>query len=177
MIRVPRVEASRRSLLFAPLAKLVAFAAIVAASSSIAGCGGRMPRALADGSGRLAPCPASPNCVSSEATDEVHGIAPLRIRGEADAVWKGLAAHLASLPRVLVVTAESDYLHAVFTTRIMRYRDDVELALDPAAGTIRVRSASRVGYGDMGANRARIEAIRADLAERGWVEPAVDSKR
>lgn len=166
-----RLDALRRSFPFASLAALAALFLITA------GCGGRMPRALADGSGRLAPCPASPNCVSSEATDEVHAIAPLRIRGDADAAWKGLAAHLAGLPRVEVVTAENDYLHAVFTTRIMRYRDDVELALDAAAGAIRVRSASRVGYGDMGVNRARVESIRTALAAQGLVEPASDSKR
>lgn len=157
-----------RSLAFS----FAALAALAAVCLLVTGCGGRMPRALADGSERLAPCPASPNCVSSEATDEVHAIAPLRIRGDAAAAWTGLAAHLASLPRVEVVTTEPAYLHAVFTTRLMRYRDDVELALDPAAGTIRVRSASRVGYGDMGVNRARIESIRSALAGQGLVEPA-----
>lgn len=169
MIETRRFDAVRALLRFVSLA--------AACLLLVAGCGGRVPRAIADGSGRLAPCPASPNCVSSEATDEVHAIAPLRIRGDADAAWKGLGAHLASTPRVEVVTAESGYLHAVFTTRIMRYRDDVELALDPAAGTIRVRSASRVGYGDMGANRARVEAIRSALAAQGLVEPTSDSKR
>jgi uncharacterized protein (DUF1499 family) len=45
----------------------------------------------------------------------------------------------------------------------------------PTRDEIAVRSASRVGYGDMGANRARIEGIRSRLAERGFVradEPA-----
>ena len=94
------------------------------------GCGGRMPKALADGSGRLAPCPSSPNCVSSDATDEIHSIAAFVIRGDADTAWKGLASHLAELPRVEVVTNEGGYLQAVFTTRLMRYRDDVEFQLD-----------------------------------------------
>ncbi|MFO0689376.1 MAG: DUF1499 domain-containing protein [Myxococcota bacterium] len=161
---------------FRPAAGL-AFAVLAGACLLLAGCGGRMPRALADGTARLAPCPASPNCVSSEATDEIHAIAPLRIRGDAAAAWQGLADHLAKLPRVEVVKTDGDYLHAVFTTRLMRYQDDVELALDRAAGTIRVRSASRVGYGDMGANRARVEAIRAALAAQGLVEPADASTR
>jgi uncharacterized protein (DUF1499 family) len=140
--------------------------------SIAAACGGRMPKALADGSGRLAPCPSSPNCVSSDATDETHGIAAYRIRGDADAAWTGLASHLAELPRVDVVTDAGGYLQAVFTTRLMRYRDDVEFQLDAGAGVIRVRSASRIGHGDMGVNRERIESIRAVLAERGLVEPS-----
>lgn len=145
--------------------------ALIVCVSIAAGCGGRMPKALVDASGRLAPCPDSPNCVSSEATDEVHAIAAYRIRGDAAAAWQALASHLAELPRVEVVTDEGGYLQAVFTTRLMRYRDDVEFALDAAAGVIRVRSASRVGYGDMGVNRERIESIRAALAEHGLVEP------
>ena len=139
--------------------------------SIAAGCGGRMPKTLSDGSGRLAPCPSSPNCVSSDATDGVHSIAAYRIRGDADAAWTGLVSHLAELPRVEVVSDEGGYLQAVFTTRLMRYRDDVEFQLDPVAGVIRVRSASRIGHGDMGVNRERIESIRAALAARSLVEP------
>jgi uncharacterized protein (DUF1499 family) len=152
----------------------IAVVGLLASSTLLStGCGGRMPRALADGSGRIAPCPSSPNCVSSEATDDLHAIAPFRLRGDGGEVWQGLIAHLDSLPRVEIVTAESGYLHAVFTSRLMHYRDDVEFALDAPARLIRVRSASRVGYGDMGVNRDRIESIRAVLAERGLVEPGV----
>ncbi|MGS0756585.1 DUF1499 domain-containing protein [Roseateles sp. GG27B] len=35
---------------------------------------------------------------------------------------------------------------------------------DPSAQVIQVRSASRLGKGDMGANRQRIEAVRTALA-------------
>lgn len=152
-----------------PIALVSFFVALLAA-----GCGGRMPKALADGSGRLAPCPASPNCVSSEANDEAHSIAAYRIRGEPEAAWQALADHLRSLERVEIVTAEADYLHAVFTSALMGYRDDVEFGLDPGAGVIRLRSASRVGYGDMGANRDRIESIRAALAQAGVAEPSAE---
>ncbi len=138
------------------------------------GCGGRMPAALEDGRERFAPCPASPNCVSSDASDETHAIDAYLIRGDARAAWKALGAHLRSLPRVEIEKASDHYLHAVFTTRLMRYRDDVEFGLDAATGRIRVRSASRLGYGDMGANRDRIEAIRAALAARGVVEPSAE---
>lgn len=135
-----------------------------------AGCGGRMPAELASGGGRFAACPKSPNCVSSEASDALHAIDPLRIRGDAGQAWEALGRHLRSLPRVEIVRNDPDYLYAVFTTRLMRYRDDVEIGLDRANGVMRVRSASRIGYGDMGVNRARIDAIRAALAEQGVVE-------
>lgn len=145
---------------------------LIVCISIAAACGGRMPKALEDGSGRLAPCPDSPNCVSSEATDEVHAISAYRIQGDAStASWKALESHLADLPRVVVVTDEDGYLYAVFTTRLMHYRDDVEFGLDAETGVIHVRSASRVGYGDMGVNRERIESIRAVLAGRGLIEP------
>lgn len=143
---------------------------LVAGSLCTSGCGGRMPAALADGSGRLAPCPASPNCVSSEATDTLHAIPAYRIRGETGAAWAALAKHVRALPRVEVVTSEDAYLHAVFTTRLMHYRDDVELRLDVESGVIDLRSASRVGYGDMGVNRERMESIRVSLVEGGFVE-------
>jgi len=147
---------------------------IVAGSLCISGCGGRMPEALAESSGRLAPCPASPNCVSSEATDALHAIPAYQIRGDAGAVWTALGKHVRAIPRVEIVTAEDDYLHVVFTSRLMRYRDDVELELDAESGVIRLRSASRVGYGDMGVNRERMESIRASMVEGGFVEAPGD---
>ena len=121
------------------------------------GCGGRMPEGLGPSAGGLAPCPSSPNCVSSAAEDEVHAIAAYAIDGSLEGAWQGLQAVLADTPRVEIVTARSDYIHAVFTSALMRYRDDVEFWLRPGASEIAVRSASRVGYGDMGANRTRID--------------------
>ena len=90
------------------------------------------------------------------------------------AAWEALEAELVARERVVIVTSEDDYLHAVFTTKLMRYRDDVEFLLRPEQREIAVRSASRVGYGDMGANRARIESIRAALSERGVVRMPTD---
>ena len=58
-------------------------------------------------------------------------------------------------------TREPQYVHAVFKTRLLRFRDDFEARLDADAGVIQVRSASRLGYSDLGANRRRVEAIRA----------------
>ena len=46
----------------------------------------------------------------------------------------------------------------------MQFRDDVQLAFKQQAGDIQVRSSSRLGISDMGANRRRIESLRAHLA-------------
>lgn len=134
-------------------------------------CGGRMPDDLGPRGAGLAGCPDSPNCVSSAATesDAQHAITAFAIRGDAREAWAALVESVEAMPRTEIVRNERGYLHAVQTSRLMRYRDDFEFLLDASAGRIRVRSASRVGYGDMGVNRERIERIRAALAEAGVV--------
>jgi len=71
---------------------------------------------------------------------------------------------VAAAPGARIVRATPEYLYAEFRSRIMRFVDDVEFALDAARGVIHVRSASRVGVRDFGVNRARVEALRGALA-------------
>jgi len=59
------------------------------------------------------------------------------------------------------VVEEEAYWHVEFRSRVFRFVDDVEFLFGPAGRQIHVRSASRVGYSDFGANRRRIEEIRA----------------
>ena len=112
---------------------------------------------------RFAPCPDSPNCVSSFAEDELHAIEPLPLPSRQP--MDTLQEIVASMPRTTIVTVDGDYLHVVYRTLVFRFADDVEFRIDEAAGVIHVRSASRVGYGDMGVNRNRVEAIRDRLQE------------
>lgn len=109
--------------------------------------------------GRLGACPSSPNCVCSEDGDA--SIDPLAYTGDGKVAFRALLALLESQPRVDLVTVEEEYAHAVFRTPLLRFRDDLELRLDSANSVIQVRSASRVGHSDMGANRRRIENLRA----------------
>ena len=113
--------------------------------------------------GALRPCPASPNCVCSEehATDPEHEIAPLSIDGDPTEEMARLQRQLMSWPGARLIDSSATYLRYEFVTPLVRYVDDVEFRLDPGAGVIHVRSASRVGHSDLGANRKRIEAIRA----------------
>lgn len=119
-------------------------------------------------SGTLRPCPSSPNCVCSttDHSDPVHGIEPLPLDVPADEAIAALEALVESFPRAKVVTTGEHYLHAEFTSRLFRFVDDVEFLVDAEAGVIHVRSSSRVGYSDLGANRTRVEALRSAWAER-----------
>ena len=110
--------------------------------------------------GRLRPCPSSPNCVCSQDETAGHHIEPLRFSDSPSEAWDRLHAFLGKQPRTRVVSRDDRYLHAEFTTLLLRFVDDVEFLLDEDRSVIHIRSASRVGHSDLGANRKRIEAIR-----------------
>jgi uncharacterized protein (DUF1499 family) len=119
------------------------------------------PRNLGVVDSRLAPCPKTPNCVSTQATEDSQRMDPLPFEGGMDESTRRLQAALATMPRLKIVTATKDYIHDEATSRIFRFVDDVEFFLDREAQVIHFRSASRVGRSDLGANRARMEQIRA----------------
>jgi len=120
--------------------------------------------------GKLTACPASPNCVSSDAPPGDHWIAPLRLRIDPAAAWRQLEAALRATPRTTIVARGDGYLRAEARSRVFRFVDDVEFHLRPAAGEIAVRSASRVGYSDLGVNRRRVENLREVLRRDGVVD-------
>lgn len=109
---------------------------------------------------RFAPCPGSPNCVSSLSDDPEHSVDPLRYEGSAEAARERLRRVLRGLPRVRLVTDEPRYLRAEFTSALFRFVDDVEFRIEEREPVIQVRSASRTGYYDFGVNRRRVEEIR-----------------
>jgi uncharacterized protein (DUF1499 family) len=145
------------------------FHALVVLSGSIllAGCHGARPTTLGVRDGRLAPCPASPNCVSSQDPDDAHHVDALTFTGAAATAMGRLAGILRSLPRASVVATTETYLHAEFRSAIFRFVDDVEFLADEDAGVIHIRSASRVGRSDLGVNRKRVETIRTLGREAG----------
>ena len=122
-------------------------------------CAGEPPQNIGVQNGRLTACPESPNCVSSFESDAEHGIQPLQ------ASLRQVEQVLLGLDEANIVESGDGYLYAEFTSRLMRYVDDVEFLEDSTAGVIHVRSASRLGYSDLGANRKRIENIRGLLTK------------
>jgi uncharacterized protein (DUF1499 family) len=140
---------------------------------------GRAPADLGVSGGKLKAPAFTPNSVSSQAAlwpdhpqRSPASVAPLAAVGNAAGGAAGGAAATMSqlknivqrMPGCTVVKASGDYLYATCTTRLLKFTDDLELWWDSSAGVVQVRSASRIGRSDWGANRARVEAIRAQLA-------------
>ena len=138
-------------------------AALVAGQTNM--LSGRRPQDLGARDGLLKPpVAASWNSVSSQAArhphTEYHEIAPLRYQGDGNAAFSHLAAIVKTMPGATVITSEPGYLYAEFQTPLLKFVDDVEFLLDQPAGAIQMRSASRLGRKDFGANRKRLEAVR-----------------
>jgi uncharacterized protein (DUF1499 family) len=125
----------------------------------------RRPENLGVVNGRLAPCPDSPNCVSSQADDAKHRIEPIPFAGDPDEAVRRLKTAVGAVPRLRVVAETGDYLHAEATSLLFHFVDDVEFFADRPAKVIHVRSASRAGRSDLGVNRARVERIREAFRE------------
>ena len=113
--------------------------------------------------GRLAPCPDTPNCVSTQAdpSDTLHYIAPIELLNSAADAQATMLVVLGKMPRMELISVEPTYIHALFRSPTMGFPDDVEIYFDEAAGQIHFRSAARMGRGDMNKNRERMEQIRA----------------
>ena len=127
---------------------------------------GTRPSNLGVNGGKLAAVPDSPNCVSSQAPtdDSEHYVAPLTLAGGASEAIAKLKATVQAMDGTEIIEETADYLYAEFTTKLMGYVDDVEFYAD-GSGTVQVRSASRLGKSDLGANRTRIETIRKQFAQ------------
>lgn len=108
---------------------------------------------------QLQPCLNASCCVCSEALIG-NAISTLVVPfdfGEAPAVeaWRTLTDSILAL-NGSIITHHSDYLWAVFHSRFFGFADDFEARLDIEKRQIHIRSASRVGRSDFGANRRRV---------------------
>ena len=110
--------------------------------------------------GQLKQCPSTPNCVCSEDMADEAYIKPLSFRLPANEAWVSIK-YVIKESGGRVIAEETDYLRAEYETTLFRFIDDVEFRLDRKHQQIQVRSASRVGQSDLGANRQRVEQLRS----------------
>lgn len=138
---------------------------------ALAGCH-RAPANLATPGETLRPCPSTPNCVSTEATDARHGMAAIPFRGTPQAAQQHARQALLQEPRTRIVLEAPGYLRAEARSRMFRFVDDVEVVVDGSARVIRFRSASRVGRSDLGVNRRRMERFTERFRALDQAAPA-----
>ena len=153
---------------------IMALAVLLVAAGQIGFLAGQMPTDLGVHNGRLKPPSPTPNSVSSQAAlypdnpqRAYAEVAPLHYTGDGKAAMARLAGIVSHMARTTVVTSEPAYLYAQCRTLLLGFTDDLEFYLDEPAGVIQVRSASRLGKGDLGVNRKRVEALRRQFEQGG----------
>ena len=115
--------------------------------------------------GKLAPCPDSPNCVSTQSEEKGHAMKPLPYLQTREASREKILSILKGMKRTEIVKLTESYIHAECRTALWRFIDDVEFFLDETARVVHFRSASRVGYYDFGLNRRRMKRISEKYLE------------
>lgn len=146
-----------------PTVQRLSLLILVAGGLLLSACSGTPAENLGAHDGKLAPCPSSPNCVSSQASDADHQIAPLPLLGDVQNTRETLLKLINGQPSARLVEQNTLYLRAEYTSDLLRFVDDVEFLI--AADAVQVRSASRVGYSDLGVNRKRIEQLRQRMQQ------------
>jgi len=131
--------------------------------------GSKRPGNLGVRSGRLSPCPCSPNCVSTDADDIDHNVPAFELAIPTNDAWSALRAAVAQLPRTKIVEDKEDYIHAECRSAVFGFVDDLEFHLRSKQSKVAVRSAARLGHSDFGVNRKRVEGLRALLRQQGVI--------
>ena len=126
----------------------------------------RRQSSLAGDGGRLAPCPGTPNCVSTEDATPAASMLPIPFRDAPEEAQHRARAALLAEPRLRIVAERPGYLRAEARSRALRFVDDVEIAIDADARLIRFRAAARLGRRDFGVNRARMARVSERLRTR-----------
>lgn len=104
-----------------------------------------------EGVSTLGPCPDTPNCA----------VDTFAVTKSANDAIEMLASVIYSQPGTGIVSQQQRYLHATFTSKIMGYIDDIEFLVSDDGKTVQVRSASRLGKSDLGANAKRLEKLHS----------------
>ena len=128
---------------------------IISFSILISSCAGKAPTTI----GQFAVCPETPNCVSTKNINTKNYISPIYYKGSLDSAKRFLLLAIKPIKSVSIKKELEQFIHIEVTSKIFGFVDDVEFYLNEP-GTIHFRSASRLGYSDLGVNRERMETIR-----------------
>ena len=137
----------------------ILFLLVLAMAISMALQNSRIPSNIGVKQGVLAPLPSSPNAVSSQTDDPEKRVDPFPFKGSLAETKDAIKQALSAYGDIEIKEEGPDYIHAVSTTARMKYNDDLEFYFDQENRLVHFRSASRVGYSDMGLNRERYEKL------------------
>ena len=138
----------------------------IALSVFIIGCAGTRPTSIGVYSGSLTPCPEKPNCVSSHAKDKKHFSESFPYTTEKSVAFNCLKEIISGQTRTTIVSETDNYLHVEYKTAFFGFVDDAEFYFPENESVVHIRSASRLGYSDLGVNRKRMEGLRALFIEK-----------
>tara|TARA_B100000900_G_scaffold299528_1_gene258093 strand:- start:163 stop:609 length:447 start_codon:yes stop_codon:yes gene_type:complete len=82
-----------------------------------------------------------------------------------DKSFKELIDILKNTPRIKIINIKEDYLHALATSRIMKFIDDIEIKKSEKDNILNVKSKSRTGFYDLGVNERRINTLHFRLID------------
>nr|WP_287410328.1 DUF1499 domain-containing protein [Pseudodesulfovibrio sp.] len=131
---------------------------------SLCACASKAPE-MGMHEGVFATCGESDDCVSSQANDAKHKIAPIKANGDPEIVMVDLGNAIDSIFGGKVLLVQDNYLRAEFKSTVMRTMDDAEFFYDQHAGVIHVHAISRGDFFDFDGNRDRIEELRQTFEE------------
>jgi len=110
----------------------------------------------------LAPCPNSPNCVSTQEKRKRKRMRPIKMNNSKRYAIRKMKTILSrdKFKRVKLIEEGDNFLRYEFTTKVGKFIDDVVFLFDEKNKEIHFRSASRKGYGDFGKNKRRMKKVR-----------------
>jgi len=72
---------------------------------------------------------------------------------------------LDNTPRLEIINKEKNYIHAIATSRIMKFIDDIEIKNLNQDNIFQIKSSSRLGFYDLGVNKRRVQTLRFRLID------------
>ena len=72
---------------------------------------------------------------------------------------------LENTPRLEIIKKEKNYIHALATSRIMKFIDDIEIKKLIQDNIFQIKSSSRLGIYDLGVNKRRVQTLRFRLID------------
>jgi len=116
------------------------------------------PPMVPENSRSLSPCGSLPNCVNSQSGRGLQSSKPIKANPEQ---WIMLKAWISRQEDWQILIEDQSFIQAVVSTPLMKFKDDVQLLYQAETDLIHVRSSSRLGLSDLGANANRVEKLRS----------------